>query len=247
MGNVDFVIFKKFQAMANGDRISFTIKNWAQDDRPREKLLQKGREALSDAELLAILIGSGSRNETAVDLCKKILINTGNSLGELGKLSVKQLTGHKGIGLAKAVSIIAAMELGRRRRTEEALEKKKISSSASVFELMQPVIGELPHEEFWIVYLNNSNKVIERVQLSKGGITGTLVDLRLALKKALELGATAIILVHNHPSGNLNPSNADKQLTLKLKTGGESLDIKTLDHVIVTEKSYFSFADEGLL
>lgn len=233
--------------MANGDRISFTIKNWAQDDRPREKLLQKGREALSDAELLAILIGSGSRNETAVDLCKKILINTGNSLGELGKLSVKQLTGHKGIGLAKAVSIIAAMELGRRRRTEEALEKKKISSSASVFELMQPVIGELPHEEFWIVYLNNSNKVIERVQLSKGGITGTLVDLRLALKKALELGATAIILVHNHPSGNLNPSNADKQLTLKLKTGGESLDIKTLDHVIVTEKSYFSFADEGLL
>ena len=233
--------------MANGEQKSFTIKNWAQDDRPREKLLQKGRSSLSDAELLAILIATGSRNESAVDLCKKILAKTGNSLNELGKLSVKQLMEFKGIGEAKAITIVAALELGRRRRTEEALEKKKISSSSSVFELMQPVIGDLPHEEFWIVYLNNSNKVIDRFQLSKGGITGTLVDVRLALKKALELGATSIILVHNHPSGNLNPSSSDKQLTQKLKTAGESLDIKVLDHVIVTEKSYFSFADEGLL
>lgn len=233
--------------MANGERTSFTIKNWAQDDRPREKLLLKGRSSLSDAELLAILIGSGSRNESAVDLCKKILAKTGHSLSELGKLSIKQLMEFKGIGEAKAVTIVAALELGRRRRTEGALEKKKISSSNSVFELMQPVIGDLPHEEFWVVYLNNSNKVIDRFQLSKGGITGTLVDVRLALKKALELGATSIILAHNHPSGTLNPSSADKQLTQKLKTAGESLDIKILDHVIVTEKSYFSFADEGLL
>lgn len=233
--------------MATGERTSFTIKNWAQDDRPREKLLQKGRGSLSDAELLAILIATGSRNESAVDLCKKILAKTGNSLNELGKFSVNQLMEFKGIGEAKAITIVAALELGRRRRTEEALEKKKISSSSSVFELMQPVIGDLPHEEFWIVYLNNSNKVIDRFQLSKGGITGTLVDVRLALKKALELGATSIILAHNHPSGNLNPSTSDKQLTQKLKTAGESLDIKVLDHVIVTEKSYFSFADEGLL
>ena len=233
--------------MRDGDQTSFTIKNWAQDDRPREKLLQKGRGSLSDAELLAILIGSGSRNETAVDLCKKILARSEFSLNELGKLSVGQLMEFKGIGTAKAVTIVAALELGRRRRTEDALEKKKISSSSSVFELMQPIIGELPHEEFWIIYLNNSNKVIDRFQLSKGGITGTLVDVRLALKKALELGATSIILAHNHPSGALHPSNADKQLTQKLKTAGESLDIKILDHLIVTEKSYFSFADEGLL
>ncbi|MEG9328655.1 DNA repair protein RadC [Salinimicrobium catena] len=233
--------------MAEGEQTSFTIKNWAQDDRPREKLLQKGRTSLSDAELLAILIGTGSRNQSAVDLCKKVLAKTGNSLNELGRLSVKQLMEFKGIGEAKAVTIVAALELGRRRRTEEAMEKKKITSSASVFELMQPIIGDLPHEEFWIVYLNNSNKVIDRYQLSKGGITGTLVDVRLALKMALELGATSIILAHNHPSGNLNPSNSDKQLTQKLKTAGESLDIKVLDHVIVTDKSYFSFADEGLL
>lgn len=233
--------------MADGERTSFTIKNWAQDDRPREKLLQKGRTSLSDAELLAILIGTGSRNQSALDLCKKVLAKTGNSLNELGRLSVKQLMEFKGIGEAKAVTIVAALELGRRRRTEEAMEKKKISSSASVFELLQPIIGDLPHEEFWIVYLNNSNKVIDRYQLSKGGITGTLVDVRLALKMALELGATSIILAHNHPSGNLNPSNSDKQLTQKLKTAGESLDIKVLDHVIVTDKSYFSFADEGLL
>lgn len=233
--------------MEKEGRTSFTIKNWAQDDRPREKLLQKGRISLSDAELLAILIGSGSRNESAVDLCKKILAKTGNSLNELGKLSLRQLIEFKGIGEAKALTIIAALELGRRRRSEEALEKKKITSSTSVFELMLPVIGDLPHEEFWIIYLNNYNKVIDRFQLSKGGITGTLVDVRLALKKALELGATSIILVHNHPSGNLNPSTSDKQLTQKLKIAGESLDIKVLDHVIVTEKSYFSFADEGLL
>lgn len=226
---------------------SFSIKNWSQDDQPREKLLHKGKAALSDAELVAILIGSGNRDESAVDLCKRILASTNNNLSALGKLSIKQLMEFKGIGEAKAISIIAALELGRRRRGEEALEKKKITSSNSVFELMQPVIGELEHEEFWIIYLNNSNRVIQKNQLSKGGITGTLVDVRLVLKNALEHGATGLILAHNHPSGTLKPSEADKQITLKLKTAAQSLDIKVLDHLIITEKAYFSFADETLL
>lgn len=223
------------------------IKNWALNDRPREKLLQKGKLSLSDAELIAILISSGSRNESAVELSKRILSSTRNNLSMLGKLSVQQLMDFKGIGEAKAISIIAAMELGRRRRTEEALEQVKITSSNSVYELLQPLIGELFHEEFWILYMNNANKIIEQFQISKGGITGTLVDIRIILRKALELGATSLILAHNHPSGNLNPSEADKQLTKKLKTASESLDIKILDHLIVTEKSYFSFADEGIL
>ncbi|UNZ00390.1 DNA repair protein RadC [Zhouia spongiae] len=226
---------------------SFSIKNWKEDDRPREKLSLKGRAALSDAELIAILIGSGNKEESAVGLSQRILASTGNSLNELGKMSVKKLMSFKGIGEAKAITIAAALELGRRRRNEDSLERKKITSSSSVFELMQPVIGELEHEEFWILYLNNSNKIIYKLQLSKGGITGTLVDVRLALKHALELGATSLILVHNHPSGTLRPSEADKQLTDKLSTAANSLDIKVLDHLIVTEKMYFSFADEGLL
>ena len=225
----------------------FSIKSWNEDDRPREKLMLKGRVALSDAELVAILIASGSRNESAVSLSKRILASVENNLNELGKLNIKDLMSFKGIGEAKAVAITAALELGRRRRVEEALEKKKINSSKSVFDLMQPIIGDLPHEEFWIVYLNNSNKVLQTSQLSKGGITGTLVDIRLALKNALQLGAVAIILSHNHPSGTLKPSQADIGLTKKLKKAGESLDIKVLDHVIITEKSYFSFADENLL
>ncbi len=226
---------------------SFSIKNWSEDDRPREKLLNKGKDALSDAELVAILIGSGSRNESAVDLCKRILASANNNLTALGKLSIKQLMEFKGIGEAKAITIVAALELGRRRRGEEALQQKKIDSSHSVFELMQPIIGELPHEEFWIVYLNNSNKVIHKNLLSKGGITGTLVDIRLVMKTAIEVGATGLILAHNHPSGTLKPSDADKQITKKVKTASESLDIKVIDHLIVTEKAYFSFADEGML
>lgn len=226
---------------------SFSIKNWSEDDRPREKLLQKGKSTLSNAELIAILIGSGSRNESAVALSKRILAAVALNLNELGKLSASDLMQFKGIGEAKAVTIVAALELGRRRRGAEALEKKKITSSNSVFELMQPIIGELPHEEFWIVYLNNSNKVLQKALLSKGGITGTLVDVRLVLKTALQLGAVGIILAHNHPSGTLRPSQADKQITQKLKIAGESLDIKVLDHLIITEKAYFSFADESLL
>ncbi len=226
---------------------SFSIKNWSQDDQPREKLLYKGRAALSDAELVAILIGSGNRDESAVALCKRILSTVDNNLSQLGKLSIKQLMDFKGIGEAKAITIAAALELGRRRRGEEALQKKKITSSTDVFELMQPIIGELEHEEFWIVYLNNSNKVLQKNQLSKGGMTGTLVDVRLVMKNALEVGATGLILAHNHPSGTLKPSEADKQITQKLKLAAQSLDIKVLDHLIVTEKAYFSFADDGVL
>lgn len=231
----------------NENKENLSIKKWAEDDRPREKLLQKGKHSLSDSELIAILLGSGSKNESAVELSKKILASVQNNLNELGKLSIQQLCKFKGIGPAKAITLAAAMELGRRRRLEEALELKKITSSQSVFEMMQPIIGELAHEEFWILYLNNSNKVIEKFQISKGGITGTLVDVRITLRKALEVGAVSIILVHNHPSGNLKASEADKQLTWKLKTASESLDIKVLDHIIVTEKSYLSFADEALL
>ena len=226
---------------------SFSIKNWSQDDQPREKLLHKGRDVLSDAELVAILIGSGNKEESAVELSKRILASVDNNLSALGKLSIKQLMEFKGIGEAKAITIAAALELGRRRRGEEAIQQQKITSSKAVFEYMQPVLGELAHEEFWILYLNNSNKVIKRVQLSKGGITGTLVDVRLVLKMALELNATGIILAHNHPSGTLKPSQADKQLTQKLKTAAQSIDIKVLDHLIITEKAYFSFADENIL
>jgi DNA repair protein RadC len=225
---------------------NFSIKNWAEDDKPREKLMLKGKQTLSDAELVAILIGSGSRNESAVSLSKRILASVDNNLNALGKLSLKQLMEFKGIGEAKAISIAAAMELGRRRRTEETVELNKITSSKAVFEIMQPIIGELPHEEFWVLYLNNSNKVIYKSQLSKGGITGTVVDIRLIFKTVFEQNATSIILTHNHPSGKLIASDADKEITKKLKFAGEQLDIKVLDHVIITEKSYLSFQDEGI-
>lgn len=226
---------------------SFSIKNWADDDRPREKLVQKGRSTLSDAELIAILIGSGSQEESAVDLSKRILALVGNNLNELGKLSIKQLMQFKGIGEAKAITIVAALEFGRRRRGEEAQQTNKINSSKDAFEVLQPLIGELPHEEFWILYLNNSNKVLHKEQLSKGGMTGTLVDVRLVMKHALEYGAVGCILAHNHPSGTLRPSHPDKEITKKLKNAGQALDIKVHDHLIIAQNSYISFADEGLL
>lgn len=227
--------------------IILSIKLWSDDDKPREKLVNKGRDILSDAELIAILIGSGNRNESAVQLSKRILASTNYSLNELGTLTIKQLMQFKGIGEAKAVTIAAALEIGRRRRGEKAMKVAKISSSKSVFELLQPKLGDLKHEEFWIVYLNNSNKVLQTSQLSKGGITGTLVDVRLVMKEALEVGAIGLILAHNHPSGTLKPSNADKQITQKLKTAASALDIKVLDHLIITQTCYFSFADEGVL
>ncbi|MCA1918419.1 MAG: DNA repair protein RadC [Flavobacterium piscis] len=223
----------------------FPINNWSEDDRPREKLMLKGKIALSDAELIAILIGSGSRNESAVALSKRILSSV-DSLNGLGKMSVSQLINFKGIGEAKAIAIIAALELGRRRRAEDAVDLVKVTSSKKVFEMMQPIIGELTHEEFWVLFLNNSNKIISKSQLSKGGITGTIVDARLVFKLALENGATGLILCHNHPSGNLQPSEADKEITKKLKLAGESLDVKVLDHLIITETKYYSFVDEGI-
>lgn len=222
------------------------INQWAEDDRPREKFLLKGKSSLSDSELLAILIGSGSRNESAVQLCQRILASANNNLNQLGKLSINQLTDFKGIGEAKAIAIAAAMELGRRRRAEEATILDKIASSKSVFEIMQPIIGELPHEEFWILYLNNSNKVIHKAQISKGGITGTVVDTRIIFKTALECNATSLILTHNHPSGKLYASDADKTVTNKLKIAGEQLDILIIDHVIITENGYYSFNDNGI-
>lgn len=230
-----------------GKPTSFSIKNWSEDDKPREKLLNKGRNSLSDAELVAILIGSGSRNESAVALSKRILASVNHQLGELGRLSIPQLMQFRGIGKAKAVTIAAALELGRRRRGEEAAKVARITGSRDVFELMQPLIGELPHEEFWIVYLNNANKVLHSVLLSKGGITGTLVDVRLVMKQALELGAVALILAHNHPSGTLKPSEADKLITRKLHKAAEALDLKILDHLIITERDYYSFADHNAL
>ncbi len=222
------------------------INQWAEDDRPREKFLLKGKAALSDSELLAILIGSGSRNESAVQLCQRILFSTNNNLNQLGKLSIQQLTEFKGIGEAKAISIAAALELGRRRRVEETIELNKITSSKAVFEIMQPIIGELSHEEFWVLYLNNSNKVLYKAQLSKGGLTGTVVDTRIIFKTALEYNATSLILTHNHPSGKLQASDADKEVTRKLKLAGQQLDILVLDHIIITETGFYSFNDEGI-
>jgi DNA repair protein RadC len=222
------------------------INQWAEDDRPREKFLLKGKFSLSDSELLAILIGSGSKNESAVQLCQRILAASENNLNLLGKMSVSQLIKFKGIGEAKALSIAAALELGRRRRMEEAVELKKITSSKMIFEIMQPIIGELPHEEFWVLYLNNSNKIVYKAQHSKGGITGTVVDIRMIFKIAVEQNAVGIIIIHNHPSGKLQASDSDLKLTKKIIEAGKTLEIHVLDHVIITENSFLSFKDEGI-
>jgi len=226
---------------------NFPITHWSEDDKPREKMMLKGKSALSDAELVAILIGSGSRNESAVALSKRILASVSNNLSSLGKQSLAQLMEFKGIGEAKAITIAAALELGRRRKEENPLELVKVTSSKVMYQEMYPIIGELAHEEFWVVYLNNSNKIIFKAQLSKGGITGTVVDVRLVFKIALEQNAVAIILAHNHPSGKLQASEADIQVTKKIKNAGLQLDIPVLDHIILTEHGYFSFADEGIL
>ena len=210
-------------------------------------MMLKGKSALSDAELVAILIGSGSRNESAVALSKRILASVNNNLSSLGKQSLAQLMEFKGIGEAKAITIAAALELGRRRKEENPLELVKVTSSKVMYQEMYPIIGELAHEEFWVVYLNNANKIIFKAQLSKGGITGTVVDVRLVFKIALEQNAVAIVLAHNHPSGKLQASEADIQVTKRIKNAGLQLDISVLDHIIVTEHSYFSFADEGIL
>ena len=226
---------------------NFPITHWSGDDKPREKMMPKGKSALSDAELVAISIGSGSRNESAVALSKRILASVNNNLSSLGKQSLAQLMEFKGIGEAKAITIAAALELGRRRKEENPLELVKVTSSKVMYQEMYPIIGKLAHEEFWVVYLNNANKIIFKAQLSKGGITGTVVDVRLVFKIALEQNAVAIVLAHNHPSGKLQASEADIQVTKRIKNAGLQLDISVLDHIIVTEHSYFSFADEGIL
>ncbi|OUS13422.1 hypothetical protein A9Q93_09255 [Nonlabens dokdonensis] len=229
------------------DHIHFSIKEWSLYDRPREKLLHKGSASLSEAELIAILIGSGTRKMSAVDLSRLIVKDAGNSLDTLGKKSLKQLMSYKGIGEAKAITIAAALELGKRRAMEMPVQLPKITSSNDAFRIMQPILGELPHEEFWVMLLDNSHKVVEKKNISIGGITGTLVDTRLVFKKAIEAGAVAMILSHNHPSGNLKPSMQDKSLTVKLVEAGKLLDIKVLDHLIITQQGYYSFADEGLM
>ena len=223
-----------------------TIKNWADTDKPREKMIVQGKTALSNAELLAILLGSGSADESAVELSRRILASVNNSLTTLGKQSLQQLQAFKGIGQAKAITILAATEMGRRRTAETPELQPKIEVAHNVFTLMQPLIGELPHEEFWVLYLNSTNRVIHKARLFSGGITHTTVDVRLLFKTALEQGAIALILVHNHPSGSITPSKEDIELTQRVKTAGDMLDIKLLDHVIVTEKEYLSLLDERL-
>ena len=225
-----------------------SIKNWSEDDKPREKLRDKGRNSLSNAELVAILIGSGSKSLSAVDLAKQILNSADNNLNELGKVSIDELIKNfHGIGEAKAITIIAALELGRRRQMSSIKDRPEIRSSRDAFDVIAPMIMDLQHEEFWVLMLNRGNQVLKRVQVSLGGVSGTVVDAKIIFKKALEIPASAIILCHNHPSGNLRPSQADIEITNKVKKGGELIDINVLDHLIVSERGYFSFADEGML
>lgn len=221
-----------------------SIKQWADDDRPREKLLNKGASALSDAELIAILIGSGNREESAVELSQRILRTTGNSLTSLSRLSLHDMMEYKGIGEAKAISIAAALELGRRRKAEEPRERTKISQSRQVYDEFFH-LTDLNHEEFWVVLLNRANQVLDKVKVSSGGVAGTVADARLIFKPAIQRLASAIILVHNHPSGNLRPSANDDTLTNKMKKAGEALDVPVLDHIIVANTGYYSYADEG--
>ncbi|MDP2424686.1 MAG: DNA repair protein RadC [Bacteroidales bacterium] len=223
------------------------IKLWAEDDRPREKLLLKGKQALSDAELIAILIATGNTEESAVDLAQRILNTVDGNLIELSKLTVKDLTKFKGIGLAKAITIIAALEIGRRRREAEVLQKKQIITSKDAYEIFQSTLSDSNYEQFWVLLLNRAQKLIRKVNISEGGMTGTVADPKKIFKIALDQSACSIILGHNHPSGNLNPSEQDIKLTQKMKKSGELLEISVLDHIIVGDNNYFSFADEGLM
>ncbi len=223
------------------------IKEWALEDRPREKMLYRGISSLSDAELLAILIRSGNREDTAVELSRKILVDVKNNLHELGKQNFEDLSKHKGIGEAKAIAIIAAMELGRRRNHSSALELDKITCSNDVANYLRPLMGDQRHEVFWVLFLNRQNRITDKHCLSEGGITGTVIDVRRVLGMALEKHATSIIIAHNHPSGNLDASEADRKITRQLKEAGGLMEIPLLDHLIITQSGYFSFADEGLL
>lgn len=224
------------------------ITEWAEEDRPREKLLTKGVSALSNAELIAILIGSGNKKETAVELSQRILHYTENNLNNLAKRSVNDLIKNFfGIGEAKAISIIAALELGKRRRLTETLQQNQILSSIDIYNIFQPILGDIKHEESWALFLNNSNKLIKKIQLSKGGLTGTIIDIRILIREALECSATNIVLIHNHPSGNTKPSKEDDKITNKVKEACNLLDIYLLDHLIISDYKYFSYRDNNLL
>ena len=223
------------------------IKSWAEEDRPREKMMEKGRHVLTEAELIAILIGSGSRDETAVELSKRILSSVGNNLNDLGKLNIKELIRFKGIGEAKAVSVVAALELGRRRKEAEKVKRDKITSSKDVFDILNPILIDLPFEEFWLLILNRANLVIKKEMISRGGVSGTVVDTKIIFKAAIENYASSMIICHNHPSGNLKPSEADIRITKNIKEAGKLMEIPLLDHLIVAENGFYSFADEGML
>ncbi len=227
--------------------MSLKITDWAVEDRPREKLIQKGTASLSDAELLGILICSGRKDKSAVDIGRELLSIVDNNLNSLGKLSISDLKKIDGIGPARAVIIAAALELGRRRKLAEVPDALQIKCSKDVADIFQPLLSDLLHEEFWILFLNRSNKVIGRMKLSQGGISGTVTDVRMVMKKAIEYLASGIIVCHNHPSGNLNPSESDSKITQKIKEAGNLMDIQLLDHLIISEKDYYSFADNGLL
>ncbi|MGC8802334.1 MAG: RadC family protein [Bacteroidales bacterium] len=224
-----------------------TIKEWAVDDRPREKMIQKGAGALSNAELIAILFGSGTIEDTAVALAQKLLQKANNNLNELAKFDLRRLCKLKGIGEAKAVRLLAALELGKRRSMEPVIERKKITSSSDVAQIFIPLLRDLPHEEFWMLVLNRANMIIDTCRISQGGIAGTVTDVRLILKTALDRMATQLILCHNHPSGNLQPSHEDINFTQKIADAGKLLDIQLLDHLIVSATGYYSFADNGLI
>jgi DNA repair protein RadC len=231
--------------MMTGDKTA--IRGWAEADRPRERLRQKGAVHLSDAELLAILIQNGTRGRSALDLGRELMSRSKENLVELGRLSVRELMKTKGIGLARAVTIAAALELGRRRLASECLEKPVVTGSTSVARFLQARFRDLPHEIFAVVFLNRANRIIHFEVVSSGGITGTVADPRIILKKALEEEAVGLILCHNHPSGNLRPSRADEELTIKIREAARFFDIRVLDHVIVSHEGYFSFADEGMI
>lgn len=223
------------------------IRHWAEDDRPREKFLLKGRHSLSDAELLALLIGSGNKRDSALDLAKAILAKGRNNLVELSRMGVGDLFQVRGIGKAKAVTILAALELGRRRNEAEVIIREKITSSKDAYEILKSTIGDPPYEEFWIIILNRANRVIRKCSISEGGIAGTLVDPKKIFKTALDHHASSIILGHNHPSGHVEPSEADLKLTRKIKEAGNMLDVSVIDHLIIGENKFYSFADEGIL
>ncbi len=225
----------------------FSIKSWAEDDRPREKMRKHGRGSLSDAELIGILIGSGTAEESAIDVAKQILRSVKNDLNQLGTLSLNDLKKFKGIGEAKAITIAAALELGRRRRLQQSIEKPKITGSGDAYEVVYPLLADLDHERFYVILLHRNNTVIDVVRISQGGVSGTVADAKLIFKAALERLASGIIAAHNHPSGNPNPSKADVWLTANLKEAGKLLDINVLDHLIVAGEKYFSFADDKLI